>query len=300
MKHGSVVLFTMLLLVGCSRQTEALPRVDISQLNSLEQADLKKELLGEMREKAKVRMTESAQRTLKLLSQNPFPICHHNRFEIKFNFQGDLFVRGTPTSYSNLSEEIFKYYNMNRSLRQGEIGTTASTPNYKYPLYSRMSRAEIVNALKREYEMRKGAKNAKNEALVELHDLAIRDWKEKLRVIDILRIQEIKEVRHIPIEIINEYDSIGFSRAAESVLVGIYKIRNAVALEYFGESYLSIYLRHKALKTKRSANQLMAIEYLYPLMISDHPYLTSIHVIIEPTSYSIYAPPYVGPTPQKK
>jgi len=286
-------------LIACSEQSEVRPRADLSQLNSLEQEDLKKELLAEMREKAKVWMAEIAEFHFSMSCHMP----SHQRIstEIKFNSHKEMDFRGKPISHEEISNEIFKYYNTNRSLRQDEIGTIASTPNYRYPLYSRMSRAEIVNALKREREMLEKAKKSKYEDLVEFHDLAIRDWEVKLRVIDILQTKELKEVRHIPIEIINEYDSLGFSRAADSVLVGIYKIRNAVALDYFGESYLSIYLRHKVLKNKQSADRLMVIEYLYPLSISDQPYLTSIHVIEKPLPYSIYfiREPIATPLQQK-
>jgi len=298
MKHIAVVLLTLRLLVACSEQPEVRSRADLSQLNSLEQEDLKQELLSEMREKAKARMTENAEFHFSMSCHIP----SHQRIstEIKFNSHKEMDFRGKPISHEEISNEIFKYYNTNRSLRQDEIGTIASTPNYKYPLYSRMSRAEIVNALKREREMLEKAKKSEHEDFVEFHTRAIRNWKEKLRVIDILQTKELKEVRHLLIEIINEYDSIGFSRAADSVLVGIYKIRNAVALDYFGESYLSIYLRHKVLKNKQSADRLMAIEYLYPLTISDQPYLTSIHVIEKPLPYSIYfiREPIAAPLPE--
>lgn len=62
------------------------------------------------------------------------------------------------------------------------------------------------------------------------------------------------------------------------MLVGIYAIRNTASLDYFNESYLSLYLRNKALNNKETNDKLLALKFLYPLNISDESYLNSAQI----------------------
>lgn len=280
MKHIAVVLLTLRLLVACSEQSEVLPRADLSQLNSLEQEDLKKELLAEMSEKAKVEMKKYSDQyqQLECFSIMCFPSLP---VSIQTNLRNEMMFNSERTTLDQIPALIHHYFTLNRSLSQEEVQKIIldqQMPNYRFPFYATYTRIDILEEIKNEEDKKIRAEQAENFDLVDFHDNAISDWKFKLRIMDILQRDELKEMRRKGILITNQNEYNGFSPAADSVLVGIYAIRNTASLDYFNESYLSLYLRNKALNKKETNDKLLALEFLHPLNISDQSYLNSAQI----------------------
>lgn len=158
-------LFLMLFhLTACSEQPEALPRVNLSQLNSLEQEDLKKELLSKMREKAKVEMKKYSDEYLQL--DYFFPMCYPSLpVRIQTNLRNEMMFNSEPATLDQIPLLIHRYFTANRLLSQEEIQKIIDDqqmPNYRFPLYAKHTRIEILEEIKNEKDAKIHAEQAKN------------------------------------------------------------------------------------------------------------------------------------------
>ena len=219
------------------------------------------------------------------------------------NAQNQFLIRGKPSKFENIEEEVYQFYTMNRDLSEKEVEEKISSKayeGYNFPFYSFISENEIKRHIIESREHRKSTQEHGNLEMAQFYEKTLTEWEEKHFAIKVLQLETIQEVHpqtYILIDI--RADSSGWSKPAEAALYGMYRVRNLACMDYFGISYLDLFLKAKTTGKQKYKDQLQAIEIIYDLRIQDAPYIRSIdckNALIDPdhvyfSEEEVLAPP---------
>lgn len=274
-----LILFSML---SCGHEFKEYPPYRVEQLNKLEQETLMNELLDSMEIEATDYLTEFNKAYRNLICW--WSPCYEDRhiMELNVDSRGQILSRGNLCSLDEIPKRVREFYLFNRDLSVTETEEKIQDPGYSgynFPFYTHTRTNDITRAIQHEKELLQTAYEAENFDIVEFHDAAVNEWKQKLNLLNTLNTDELVQIHELThIEIRNQLDSTGFSTAAEKTLEGMYLVRTALAEEYFGASYLDLYYRSTRLNELESKQRLEAIRLLCPLRIIDEEFIRSEHL----------------------
>lgn len=206
----------------------------------------------------------------------PPPIEKRNICEIKANSRNELLFRGEALSDPDkISDKIIEFYKKNESLSQSQTITNIQNEGYlgyKFPFYSFVTLDEIATNIKIEEDALDAADEADNPDLVDFHDKAIRDWREKEKALKTLKQDQLKEIHpqaHIRIDVQQQTKYELFAKIQSEVEEAIYELRDEAAKKYFQESYGVIKQRRAMDKADAKGDQkkLDVLDVLYPARI---------------------------------
>lgn len=206
----------------------------------------------------------------------PPPIEKRNICEIKANSRNELLFRNVPLSNPDkISDKIVEFYRKNENLTPSQ--TAANIRNegylgYTFPFYSFVTLEEIATNIKIEEIKLDEADAVDNGDLVEFHDKAIRDWREKEKALKTLKQNQLKEIHpqaHIRIDVQQQTKYELFAKIQSEVEEAIYELRDDAAKKYFQESYGVIKQRRAMDKSDAKGDQkkLDVLDVLYPARI---------------------------------
>ncbi|MDX2362171.1 MAG: hypothetical protein QNK23_15290 [Crocinitomicaceae bacterium] len=166
----------------------------------------------------------------------------------------------------DITEATIAFYITNRE---------QNDPTNNSPMYSRVSRTEIANAINVVVEDAKATEEIENISrdIVVFKWMIVKEWKKKLIVLETLQLEELPEIHiqaHIRIMYPENYNPR--EEILNPIFTSILSLRNEASLQHFNESYLSIFYRNSFTKSLEDKTKLNALEALYPLKIFDLTY----------------------------
>lgn len=206
----------------------------------------------------------------------PPPIEKRNICEIKANDRNELLFRGERLSNPDkISDKIIEFYRMNEGLSPSQTAAYIKNESYsghKFPFYSFVTMDEILASIEKENLLLDAADEVDNGDLVEFHDKAIRDWREKEKALKTLNQKQLKEIHqqaHIRIDVQQQTKYELFAKIQSEVEEAIYELRDEAAKKYFQESYGVIKHRRAMDKSDAKGDQkkLDVLDVLYPARI---------------------------------
>ncbi|MBL1278640.1 MAG: hypothetical protein COA33_000065 [Fluviicola sp.] len=253
------VLFLGLLLIGCNSKESSNNLNDESAfLSEADSIAVLNDLIEEMKEENYTNLT-----SFNFPNYGCMPMLIEKRdiFSIQQDLKGEIIINGLLDSKS-ITNEIVTYFSANR-----EKNDVANN----YPMYSRISRKEIIHLTKEAIEEAKKVKNTPGalEDIIDFKERQVEEWMKKLRAIKVLQIDKLPEPSvqaHITIEY---QDTLKGEHLIDSVLVGFFLLRDYASKKYFNESYLTIFQRNRKNETLLDTERLKALSILYPLTILD-------------------------------
>lgn len=262
-------------LSACSDSQKEYPPYRVEELNKQMQADLEAEVLEKMKlEAIDWMIADSEERQLCCVGCGP--VEDRNYCEITLH-EGKIYFLEDSTVLDSIANQVFNFLTANHDLTEKETQSNIQNPNYKYynfPFFSILTEDEINKNIKREKNYMKNAIAVEHHDLAEFYKRSIREWKQKLQLLIVLRITELKEIHPLAqVRIESKQDSSGFSPVAFETLKAYLKARNYVIKIYLNCSYLDLYYRSERLSEPLAQKQMKAIETLVPIRLLDEPFM---------------------------
>lgn len=178
----------------------------------------------------------------------------------KIRFQLDFF-----TPIDTISESTFTWL----------ITNLEENKNNNYPYYYRTSLREInSNIHELTGEIERFHVEMFPEEQIDFKRNQIKEWKNKKRIMTVLKTKIISEIDPIFLVKIEYTENLKSSEILMNpVFEAFLKLRNYSSEKYFKEPYINIFIRNYLKKNKRDTDKLEAIELLHPLRILDIPFI---------------------------
>lgn len=272
---GSLIVLICFVL-GCTSEAVEKPALNTVELTRYDSTRQMNALLEELKQEAISGMRTASEQLEKDGYQ--FNCEPRNEFNIRMNNRGELLIQKDPASLEEIPDAVHLFYTANRDLTDQEMRQQISNSNYScynFPFYSTITQADIEAAIEIEQNLAKAAKDVENWEIYAFYKQQISEWESYRTILNMIGRKELKLPRATPILIGNRSDSSGFSLAADQALLGMYKVRNTASLDYFGMSYLDLYLRFKRMSTKEFQQQMDALKTIHPIDLFDESFLNA-------------------------
>ena len=182
---------------------------------------------------------------------------------VRINDQGMIMVKDVLNPKS-ISDMVVEFYSTN-------LFRNYLTNND--PMYSRVSKNEIINEIDEQKKKLKNVKNTPNvdPEIIVYYQNVLYEWESKLKLFSILAVDTLSEpqfatgIKFKYSENCNIYDQI-----LDSILLGFYKIREIDSRIYYKESYAKIFWKATKLKDSIEIEQLIPFKTLHPVHILDY------------------------------
>ncbi len=194
-------------------------------------------------------------------NEPPVDVEVRNICAIQANSKNQLMVRGKLMQDPDLiSDEIVKFFRTNEKYND---------PSNNYPMYSRISMAEIDALLDKAIKDAEEVENTPN-AMQEIIDFKYRqvdEWRKKKRALQLYGKDELPEVSvqaHIRIDVQKGTEYGLFAKIQSEVEEAFFELRDEAAKDIFNESYEKIKGRYDMDETKEDKEKLDLLRILYP------------------------------------
>lgn len=191
----------------------------------------------------------------------PEPVEKRNICAIQANAQNQLMIRGElMTNPDDISERVLDFYRENEA---------QNDPINNFPMYSRISRAEIQAALNLAIDEAEAVEKTPDASqdIIDFKYRQVAEWEKKQSAIDLLGknvLPEIASQAHIRIEVQKATEYNLFATIQSEVEEAIFELRNDAALTVFKESYKQIQSRLAMDKAPVDRDKMELLKILYP------------------------------------
>ena len=184
-----------------------------------------------------------------------------NIFAIRANSKNQLMVRTElMQDPDDISERVIEFYTTNEN---------KNTLTNNFPMYSRISMAEIESALTAAIQDAEEVENTPNamSEIIEFKWRIVDEWNKKKRSLQLYGKKELPEIHaqaHIRIEvqIATEYEL--FAKIQSELEEAIFELRDKAAKDAFNETYSTITRRYSMDKDKLDKEKIDLMKILYP------------------------------------
>ncbi|MFT6501282.1 MAG: hypothetical protein ACJASQ_001394 [Crocinitomicaceae bacterium] len=221
----------------------------------------------------------------KALGYGPFEmgymmICdpYDKKFTVSIKNQNQLLILDQAINDINLiSDELTKYFTINRGLTKSERELVWSNPKHKgynYPFYSLLTLDEAQNELRIAKEQIKEVKEMPGveQDFIEYKQYSYMNYHERFELVRVSTRKEIQEINFeavIEIEFMDETSEPIKEKVYEELFESIYALRNKESIELFGEDFETIQARQNIFLN--DFNKLRLIEASFPVRIMENP-----------------------------
>lgn len=189
-----------------------------------------------------------------------------------------------------IKKAIFAYYLTNRKTNDG-------TNNQ--PMYSRLNLKDIQSTLDESKKQLANARSESNDSLmIAFYASVVNEWEIRLRAIKTLRIAELPEIFYqAHIEVSGRHiDPKTKKQVFKEIVESYYDLREKLAQEYFGKSYLELYYLEQQRKKQKDLDRMTALRVLLPIRVVDSEYCRK-HKCCESSIEDPPPPPLEQPPP---
>lgn len=252
-----ILLISPMLMVGCNSSSSLPVEQKFTNADSLQIVNvIIDSLYAEMNTQWFMKPTDEKIRCYEPPSFSP-------RLLTEINTQNQVMINGVINPKS-ISKSVVKFYSDN--LYKNDVTNNS-------PFYTELSQNALITqirALEEELETIKSRNDASQE-IARFKQIAIDEWKKKLEILDLLGGNCLREPQHgAGIEIRYYQDSKIYQEVLDSLLMGIYKIREIDSKIYFNESYAKIFWKACKQKDSIALKKLNAFKILHPVHILDY------------------------------
>jgi hypothetical protein len=162
--------------------------------------------------------------------------------------------------------EMRAYYFTNR-----EFNDVANA----YPMYTHLTRKEIDAGIAQSLHNLEEVRTQKVEkAMLEYHELILKEWTDRKSAIEILNMQSLPEIHgQFHLELSGRYANPDIKRQVMRVIgESYYWMRDELAQQYFGKSYLELYYLAQTRGKKKDLDRMLALRFLLPINVVDEEY----------------------------
>jgi biopolymer transport protein ExbD len=184
-----------------------------------------------------------------------------NIFAIRANSNNELMVRKElMQNPDDISERVIEFYTKNEKVND---------PSNDFPMYSRISMSEIESQLAaaesaaEEVENTPGASND----IIDFKWRQVTEWENKKKALKLYGKDKLPEIHfqaHVRIEVQQATEYKLFAKIQSELEEAIYQLRDAAALDVFGESYNVISRRYSMDKDPKDKDKMDLLKILYP------------------------------------
>ncbi|MDA8648234.1 hypothetical protein N9L43_00325 [bacterium] len=197
-------------------------------------------------------------------------------FRIDRDAAGQILCRDEIVSLEEIRTLASKYYLFNEGLSLKETASSIQYPTssyYDFPFYSRITKAGILSEISKNKLELERAKEEEEEDFIQFYQELLSNWELKLEAIEVLDVKELVEIHpQAQIRIDDDLNTIGLSPLTLEAIKGLIQVRDYASHKYFDRSYLDLYFEATRYTDSRAEEKLTAIDFLYPIKITDYSY----------------------------
>jgi len=191
----------------------------------------------------------------------PPPVEKRNICAIMANSQNQLMVRGElMANPDDISEKVIEFYTTNER---------RNDPTNNFPMYSRISMAEIESQLKAAEESAEEVENTPGamQEIIDFKWAQYDEWAKKKQALQLYGKAELPEIHsqaHVRIEVQQATEYKLFAKIQSELEEAIFELRDGAAKDVFGESYSTITRRYSMDKAVSDKEKIELLKILYP------------------------------------
>ena len=184
-----------------------------------------------------------------------------NIFAIRANSNNELMVRTElMKNPDDISERVIEFYTKNEKVND---------PTNDFPMYSRISMAEIESQLAAAEAAAEEVENTPGASsdIIDFKWRQVDEWQNKKKALKLYgkpKLPEIHFQAHVRIEVQQATEYQLFAKIQSELEEAIYELRDAAALDVFGESYGVISRRYSMDKDQKDKDKMDLLKILYP------------------------------------
>lgn len=198
----------------------------------------------------------SIPKKVEILSEEPPPpVDKRNICAIQANSRNQLMVRGElMANPDDISERVVEFYTKNEKLTREQTRAAIANnghPGYNFPFYSRIDMKQIEENLRIAEEAAEAVENTDgaSQDIIDFKYKQVEEWENKKKALQLYGKNELPEIHfqaHVRIEVQKETAYELFAKIQSEIEEAIFQLRDAAALDIFGESYGNISKRYDA------------------------------------------------------
>jgi len=188
---------------------------------------------------------------------------------ISVNSIGQVMIQDEGGS-TDVSEKVYHYFMFNRFLTSDETDKAAMNvnhPGFEFPLYNHVEMYEIDREIGKAKKKWLDVKNTEgvDSTFVNYFYSKVEEWQTRKNALEIIGNSMLPEISASALVQLHSHgESVKFQKVLKEIAIAFYHIRNSECMQYFGETYLSLYERAQRKKKELDFDKLRTLQVLSP------------------------------------